>query len=364
MQIMPIICNPDQPQVKPLLILGKPGLGKTAFAYHLQDYLQRTTGTEWRLIKLRVADLFAEDFSGLPTLDSRAGVTRWYPPDFLPLKTSGLFRGTRGILLLDEVNRAKPDVIQAMMKVFDRDEFEDGWMVVATGNLGDEDGTNVEEFDAAQIRRFFKVELEFNLDDWCEWAQKRGIDSRIIHFLKTFPQYAYFGNKEYGTVTPAHWEELDRYWKQQRDRMDLISLVKHIGSNLIGQAAATLVSFLESLETLGPEDLYKIDSPAVRTQLLLLNRDQVYRLNQALIQHFVKRRRNDVALEADAAMLSRYLNLVDEQGRPFLEDDQVSLIVNELCAHRFDLIEKLLNRDENLRRRYLMLLQSPVTQSL
>jgi MoxR-like ATPase len=71
------------------MIWGPPGIGKSSIvAQTAQDH-------HMEIIDLRLSQLAPTDLRGLPVAEN--GVSRWYPPEFLP--TEG-----RGILFLDEIS--------------------------------------------------------------------------------------------------------------------------------------------------------------------------------------------------------------------------------------------------------------------
>ena len=76
-----------------VMIWGAPGIGKSSIVAKVaQD-------AGIGIVDLRLSQLAPTDLRGLPVAD--AGVSRWYPPEFLP-------REGRGILFLDEINMAPP----------------------------------------------------------------------------------------------------------------------------------------------------------------------------------------------------------------------------------------------------------------
>src|SRR5258707_5539567 len=75
------------------MIWGAPGIGKSSIV------AQTAEAHKMEMIDLRLSQLAPTDLRGLPVADN--GVSRWYPPEFLP-------RERRGILFLDDVNLAPP----------------------------------------------------------------------------------------------------------------------------------------------------------------------------------------------------------------------------------------------------------------
>src|SRR6266700_4939743 len=75
------------------MIWGPPGIGKSSIV------AQTAQAHGLEMIDLRLSQLAPTDLRGLPVAEH--GVSRWYPPEFLPHEG-------RGILFLDELNLAPP----------------------------------------------------------------------------------------------------------------------------------------------------------------------------------------------------------------------------------------------------------------
>lgn len=279
------------PQIKPVLILGKPGLGKTALVYQLAEELEAKTGKPWPVIKQRLSELFPEDFAGLPAIDREAGVTRWYQPDFLPLKGVKEFEGTHGILLLDEINRAKRETLQAVMKVLDRDGILDTWLVIATGNLGMSDGTFVEQLDSAQERRFLTLQADWDVDTWLDWARGKGLYEPIVEFIEAKPNYGHYEYKNRDGmvryVTPAHWEEMHRFI-QINHPTDPLKVAQALAPAVLGPIAPEFLQFLRSDRVLSLKMLFAIEDPEVERAFRDTEAQALFSLNGAIVDHFAR----------------------------------------------------------------------------
>lgn len=108
-------------------------------------------------------------------------------PDWFPRP------GTKGILLLDELNRSHDDVRQAIFQlILDRKmhdlEMPSHWIIIAAVNPPDtisDDPNTVSGFrvkdigDRAFLARFLHVALEPSLDEWLDYAAKTGVDLSI-----------------------------------------------------------------------------------------------------------------------------------------------------------------------------------------
>lgn len=125
------------------------------------------------------------------------------------------------VIMLDELNRSMPTVMQAFFQiVLDRElgNDEDGvpyrlhpdTRVVAAINAGSE--YDVNEMDPALLRRFWVCDVEPTVADWTDWAEETGLDKILVEFIKQEPVHWRVdpASVEPGTVvpTPASWHRL------------------------------------------------------------------------------------------------------------------------------------------------------------
>ena len=158
----------------PPLLVGSMGIGKSNIVKQVAQELNI------ELIDLRLAQQEPGDLIGIPRVHD--GVTVWAKPEWWPKE------GTRGILFLDEINRAAPDVRQAVFQLINEWRMHthvlpDGWLIVSAMNP--ENGTyQVEPLDPAMIRRFCLLKVTADVDVWLKWAHGPGaIDSTITSFV-------------------------------------------------------------------------------------------------------------------------------------------------------------------------------------
>mgnify|MGYP001324822728 CR=1 FL=1 len=174
---------------------------------------------------------------GLPFLDVRGSTMDESQvsgiPDFETSKTSGVatfclpswyVRACREpvVLMLDELNRSMPQVMQSFFQiVLDRElgnnvdgdplRLHPQTRVIAAVNHGAE--YDVSEMDPALLRRFWVVDLDPSNQDWIDWAMVNDIDSLTIDFVRQHPEHLRVSpaSVEPGTVipTPASWHRLD-----------------------------------------------------------------------------------------------------------------------------------------------------------
>jgi hypothetical protein len=159
-----------------LMLWGPPGIGKSSIVAGVAQ----ASGVNF--VDLRLSQLAPTDLRGLPVADK--GVSRWYPPEFLP--TEG-----EGVLFLDEINMAPP-VMQgiAQQLILDRRvgryQVPEGWSIWAAGNRKS-DRAAVFEMPSALANRFVHLDLSPDLDSFKAWGLSSGISEQVLAFLAFRP---------------------------------------------------------------------------------------------------------------------------------------------------------------------------------
>lgn len=154
------------------MIWGPPGIGKSSIV------AQVARQHDFEFTDVRLSQLAPTDLRGLPVAD--AGVSKWYPPEFLP-------RGGKGIFFLDELNLAPP-AMQGMAQqlILDRRvgsyEVPEGWFVWAAGNRK-EDRASVFDMPAPLANRFLHLSVEPDFESFKAYALTANIHEQILAFL-------------------------------------------------------------------------------------------------------------------------------------------------------------------------------------
>lgn len=212
----------------PCFLWGPPGVGKS------QLVAQTANRLGLQLVDVRAVLLDPVDLRGIPAVNGD-GVAHWCQPAFLP-------RSGRGILFLDELPAAPPLVQAACYQlVLDRKIGEytlpDGWVVCAAGNReGDRAVTH--RMPTPLKNRFLHISVDVDLDDWCTWAIRSGIETEIVAFCRFRPALLHdFDPKRTDNAfpTPRSWEMADRLVKVGVDAEIEYELL----SGIVGPGAAT-----------------------------------------------------------------------------------------------------------------------------
>jgi len=196
-----------------VLMRGPTGVGKSHLARAVADDLGRT------FIDVRGSTMDESQVSGIPDFETSkdSGVATFCLP-------SWYVRACREpvVLMLDELNRSMPQVMQSFFQiVLDRElgnnvegetlRLHHDTRVFAAVNWGSE--YDVNDMDPALLRRFWVCDLDPTVGDWVNWAGEAGIDPVTIDFVRQHPEHLRpdINSVDPGTVlpTPASWHRLD-----------------------------------------------------------------------------------------------------------------------------------------------------------
>lgn len=227
---------------EPLLIMGGPGVGKTESAYAAAG------AAGYELCVYHAAYRSELDVMGLPGVVD--GVTTYAKP-------AGLPGDGKVLLVLDEVTNAPPQTQGALYQlVLERAvagfKLGPDVRIVATGNRVSDRGVAHKMADPL-IDRFFVVDFEVDLGDWCAWAVAHGVDPRVIAFVRFRPELLH----NHDTSRKCHAFPTPRGWAK------VSAMLPHLGPAIlhdmikgkVGDAAAIeFMAFLRLCQTMPSPD--------------------------------------------------------------------------------------------------------------
>jgi alkaline phosphatase D len=240
------------------LIWGRHGIGKSEIVHSLANEL------ELGFVDLRLGQMEVGDLIGLPSKEN--GRTVWLKPSWFPVEKS------RGVLFLDELNRARLDVLQAIFQlVLERrlhtHILPQGWKIVCACNPSGSDYF-VNELDPALLDRFLHIQFRPETSEWIGWGKETGrIREEVSNLIARYPHLLGSQGEEIPLEilpSPRSWEMLSRVLDGLED-----GLWFECAMGLVGREAA--VAFLESLkrdlEKSVPAEAILADYPKVREKI-------------------------------------------------------------------------------------------------
>lgn len=161
-------------------VWGKQGVGKTQTV----KQVAKEFGPDFGFVHLHLATQEPGDLVGL-LKENKDGAVSHMRPEWFP--TTG-----KGIVFLDELNRAHPDCIQAMFsfitdKSIHQHRLPEGWKIVAAGNYSSEEFTVTDTSDAAWMSRFCHIHFTPTVEEFVRYAGDKGYDE-VADFISENPE--------------------------------------------------------------------------------------------------------------------------------------------------------------------------------
>jgi hypothetical protein len=251
------------------------------------------------------------------------------------------------IIHFEELNRSTLAVRNAALQILLEREigaffkFNENVMMCASGNLGEEDGTDVEEFDQALNNRLIHIEHNLPYPEWVEQYANNNVCPVVVQFLKTHTEH-YFKkpdernqrNKAY--ATPRSWTFLSDYifenyggWIDKTDPRgnpitddngnvikvksfgtirDWLKDVKEIGHGYVGASNARFIRYCEDTLKITLDDvLNKFDN--LENDIKNFNRDK----KSELLANMKERKISQLKPEQKENLVKFILTISDDE---------------------------------------------------
>jgi AAA domain (dynein-related subfamily) len=215
---------------------GSQGVGKT----QVMKQLAKEQGLNF--IHLHLATQEVGDLVGL-LVHNANGTVCHARPEWFP--TEG-----KGLLFLDELNRAHPDVLQAMFSLITEGtihthKLPEGWSIVAAGNYQNNLFNVTDTSDAAWMSRFCHIDFIPTAEEFLVYAEEIGADS-VASFLRTHSELMEVKTKERPALDLVSPDR--RSWLDMIARLELEPSIEamryEVYSGIIGKSvAASFMTF-------------------------------------------------------------------------------------------------------------------------
>ncbi len=276
-----------------LFVKGPAGTGKSAMFSNLSELL----GMNY--IDLRLSTLDETDLGLYPSKEPYVGidgVTRNYV-EHIPPHWAILSNNRPTLIHMEELNRTNSlSKRNAALQILNEKaighsfKFNENVFFVASGNLGAEDGNEVDDFDNALINRLCVIEHRLTVQEWVDfYATPKGVNPIIISMLLNHSEHFNNPIKTQNMVeskdiqaqcfpSPRSWSNLDKYIRVNNldltNENDLDKLTR-VSSGMVGKVStlffiqyikdSTKINYnllLESYENCRAE-LKKMDRPRI-----------------------------------------------------------------------------------------------------
>lgn len=258
---------------------GFPGCGKTSIFRSIAE----EEGWDLKIVYLSMIN---EDELMIPRFQTKNGIE--YITYAVP---EWAFEANQKptLILFDEINRSSSKIQNAVMNMWinraigHQSKFADHVYFAATGNMGDDDGCDVNEFDLAFKDRLatFIFDKETNvINFWKENFADRNVNPLFVNWVSNNPEYA-FKYKE-GAENLCTLRSLtllsDLIGKDENNPSKVKETVSIFGVNYIGEEATNvLISYLRDVSAVTSEDILN-RYPQVKKVLESLGRDRIQNL--------------------------------------------------------------------------------------
>ena len=165
-------------------------------------------------------------------------------------------------------------------------KFNDNVHFIASGNLGDEDGTDVEEFDSALNGRLIHVSHTLGAQEWIDNFAKDNVHGDIVSFIKHYPDYLYKkADDDRAYASPRSWTFLSDFisnnYGKECATNEYLPYLEQIAFSYIGTSSKRFLQYCQDLISINLDDI--LDSyPKIKAELEKFNRDKKSELLQTL----------------------------------------------------------------------------------
>jgi hypothetical protein len=160
--------------------------------------------------------------------------------------------------------------------------------MIASGNLGDEDGTDVEEFDTALNGRLIHFKHTLDFKEWKAGFAAENVHPIIVSYLENYPEFMYKDPTEDGPkayASPRTWTFLSDYiianYGEESSPREFIQDLYQVASSYIGVSAKKFLSYCEDQMNININDVIN-RYDAIKKDLEKYNRDKKSELIQSL----------------------------------------------------------------------------------
>ena len=275
-----------------LFLTSKPGVAKSAIARSIADKM----GFDYQDVRLSMADETDFKFPFLKDVEYKGDIYKVSGSAIPDWAFQANSRPT--IIHFEELNRAPQFVRNAALQILlerqiGQFQFNDTVLMMASGNLGDEDGTDVEEFDNALNNRLIHFSHTLGSDEWIENFGKENCHSVIVSYIRAYPEKLYQNPTENtkAYATPRSWRFLSDFitknFGMDASPREFLPYLQEVAHGYIGNGAQRFLQYCQEMVNITIQDILdRYDK--VEKELDKYNRDKNSELIQSLKEFNIK----------------------------------------------------------------------------
>ncbi len=274
-----------------LYITSKPGIAKSAISRSIAQKMG------FRYMDIRLSMVDETDVGLYPNVSTTDGIKCL---DFVVPRWAIEANKQPTIIHFEELNRASLPVRNAALQILlERQigidfKFNDTVLMMCSGNLGDEDGTDVEEFDNALNNRLIHYSHTLGAEEWIENFAKENVHSTIVSYIRAYPEKLYQNPTEStkAYATPRSWTFMSDFivnnFGKDASPRTFIPVLRSIAHSYIGNGAQRFLQYCEEMINITIEDIINRYDAVVK-ELDKYNRDKNSELIQSLKEYDIKK---------------------------------------------------------------------------
>jgi hypothetical protein len=266
-----------------LYITAKPGVAKSAIARSIAEKMG------FRYMDIRLSMVDETDVGLFPSVSEVEGTKCL---DHVVPRWAVEANKQPTIIHFEELNRATQAVRNAALQILlERSiginfSFNDTVLMMASGNLGDEDGTDVEEFDSALNNRLIHYKHVLTTDEWLKNFAEKNVHRTITSYIKAHPEQLYkIADNAQAYATPRSWTMLSEFivknYGKDADPRAFLPLLKVVAASYVGNSAMKYVQYCEDMLNISIQDVLN-NYDKIKDDLKKYNRDKNSELIQSL----------------------------------------------------------------------------------
>jgi len=298
------------PKAGVLYITSKPGIAKSAISRSIAEKMG------FRYMDIRLSMVDETDVGLYPSVsetDDNGKNVKCL--DFVVPRWAIEANKQPTIIHFEELNRASLQVRNAALQILlercigTEFKFNDTVLMMSSGNLGDEDGTDVEEFDNALNNRLIHYSHTLGSDEWIDNFAKDNIHSTIVSYIKSYPEKLYQAPTENtkAYATPRSWTFLSEFicknFGKDASPKVFLPVLRAVANSYVGNGAQRFLQYCEEMINITINDIIN-RYDAVAKDLDKYNRDKNSELIQSLKEQDIKKF-NDKQLDNITKFLKR-----------------------------------------------------------